>query len=136
MTTVSTTAKTSYRCIFPTVASRRNWESFRRDEMEVYQLAAGIHKKAHEVRVASLLNVIGIKGMDIYETFQWENSSDALKLGKVLEKLEEHSVPVCNETCERYAFLKCEQLSNESLDGYVTALMKRSESCVFGALRE
>lgn len=104
--------------------------------MEVYQLAAGIHNKTHEVRVASLLNVIGIKGMDIYETFQWENSSDALKLGKVLEKFEEHSVPVCNETCERYAFFKCEQLSNESLDSYVTALMKRSESCVFGALRE
>ena len=40
--------------------------------MEVYRLAASIHKKAHEVRVASLLNVIGKKGMDIYETFQWE----------------------------------------------------------------
>ena len=66
-----------------------NWKSFRPDEMEVHQLAAGIHKKAHEVRVASLLNAIGTKGMDIYETFQWENSSDALKLGRVLEKFEE-----------------------------------------------
>lgn len=56
--------------------------------MEVYQLAAGIHQKAHEVRVASLLTVIGKKGMDMYETFQWE------KLGKVLEKFEEHCVPV------------------------------------------
>lgn len=130
-----------WKNFFAAVSSRplhpgENWKSFRPDEMEVYQLAASIHKKALEVRVASLLNVIGKKGMDIYETFQWENSSDALKLGKVLEKFEEHSVPVCNETYERYAFFKCKQLSNESLDSYVTALMKLSESCVFGALRE
>lgn len=71
-----------------------NWKSFRRDGMEVYQLAAGIHKQAHEVRVASLLTVVGKEGTDMYETFQWENSSDALKLGKVLEKFEEHCVPV------------------------------------------
>ena len=94
MTTVSTTAKTSCCLLsFRPLHPGENWESFRCDEMEVYQLAAGIHKKAHEVRVASLFNVIGKKGMDIYETFQWENSSDALKLGKVLEKFEERCVP-------------------------------------------
>ena len=58
-----------YYCknFFAAVSSRplhpgENWKSFRLDEMEVHQLTAGIHKKAHEVRVASLLNVIGKKG--------------------------------------------------------------------------
>lgn len=92
--------------------------------MEVYELAAGIHKKAQEVRVASLLNVIGKEGMDMYETFQWGNSSDALKIDKVLEKFEELCVPARNESYERHVFFKREQLSNESLDNYITALMK------------
>ena len=62
-----------------------NWKLFRR-EWKFYELAAGIHKKSEEVRVASLLNVVGKKGMDMYETFQWDNPSHALKIDKVLEK--------------------------------------------------
>ena len=136
MAAVSTTAKIPS----PLILSDRlhqgeNWKSFRR-EWKFYELAAGIHKKAQEVRVASLLNVIGKEGMDMYQTFQWGNSSDALKIDKVLEKFEERCVPLRNETYERYVFFKREQLSNESLDNYITALMKLSESCGFGALRE
>lgn len=86
--------------------------------------------------MASLLNLIGKEGMDMHETLRWENSSDALKIGKVLEKLEERCVPVRNETYEWYVFFKREQLSNDSLGSYITALMKLSGSCSFGALRE
>ena len=48
-----------------------NWNSklFRR-EWKFYELAAGIHRKADEVRLASLLNVVGKEGLDMYETFQ------------------------------------------------------------------
>ena len=63
-----------YKSFFAAVSSRplhpgENWKSFRPDEMEVYRLAASIHKKAHEVRVASLLNVIGKKGMTYTKPF-------------------------------------------------------------------
>ena len=56
-----------------------NWKSFRR-EWKFYELGAGIHKKAQDVRVASLLNVIGKEGIDMYKTFQWGSSLDALKI--------------------------------------------------------
>ena len=136
MAAVSTTAKIPLPLnLSDRLHQGENWKSFRR-EWKFYELAAGIHKKAQEVRVASLLNVIGKEGMDMYETFQWQNSSDALKIDKVLEKFEERCVPVRNETYERYIFFKREQLSDESLDSYITALMKLSESCGFGALRE
>ena len=62
-----------------------NWKLFRRG-WKFYELAAGIHRKADEVRVASFLNVVGKDGVDMYETFQWENASHALKIdifGKV-----------------------------------------------------
>ena len=129
MAAVSTTAKIASPLNLSNLLHQgENWKSFRR-EWKFYELAAGIHKKAQEVRVASLLNVIGKEGMDMYETFQWGNSSDALKIDKVLEKFEERCVPARNETYERYVFFKREQWSNESLDSYITALMKLSESC-------
>lgn len=99
-----------------------NWKSFRR-EWKFCGLAAGTHKEAQEVRVASLLNVVGKEGIDMHQTFRWENSSDARKLDKVLETFEECCVPVLNETFERCVFFKREQLPNESLDSYVTALI-------------
>ena len=46
-----------------------NWKLFRR-EWKFYELAAGIHREADEVRVASLLNFVGKDGVGIYESFQ------------------------------------------------------------------
>ena len=48
--------------------------------------------------MASLLNVIGKEGMDMYETFQWNVDLDALKIDKVLEKFQERCAPAGNET--------------------------------------
>ena len=136
MAAVSTTAKIpSPLNLTDRLHQGENWKSFRR-EWKFYELASGIHKKQEEVRVALLLKVIGKEGMDMYDTFQRANASDALKIDKVLEKFEERCVPVRNETYERFVFFKREQLSSESLDNYITALMKLSESCGFGALRE
>ena len=56
--------------------------------------------------MASLLNVISKEGMDMCETFQWGDSSDATKTDRVLEKLDGRCVPVRNETYERYIFFQ------------------------------
>ena len=136
MAAVSTTAKIPLPLnLSDRLHQGKNWKLFRQ-EWKFYELAAGIHKKAQEVRVASLLNVIGKEGMDMYETSQWENSSDTLKIDKVLEKFEERCVPVRNEIYKRYIFFKREQLSDESLVSYITTLLKLSESCGVGALCE
>ncbi|KAL9963770.1 hypothetical protein ACROYT_G027310 [Oculina patagonica] len=114
MAAVSTTAKIpSPLNLTDLLHQGENWKSFRR-EWKFYELAAGIHKKQEEVRVASLLNVIGKEGMDMYDTFQWANASNALKIDKILKKFEERCVPARNETYERYVFFKREQLSKES----------------------
>ena len=87
--------------------------------------------------MASLLNVISKEGMDyVRHLSMGKFVRDALKIEKVLEKFEGRCVPLCNETYERYVFFKREQLSNESLHNYITALMTLSKSCGFGALRE
>ena len=69
MAAVSTTAKIpSPLNLSDRLHQKQNWKSFRR-EWKFYELAAGIHKKSQEVRVTSLLNVIGKEGMDIHNTF-------------------------------------------------------------------
>ena len=90
ITSINATASATAKIPSPLILSDRlhqgeNWKSFRR-EWKFYELAAGIHKKAQEVRVASLLNVIGKERNEHIRTFQWGNSSDALKIDKVLEK--------------------------------------------------
>ncbi|XP_022807246.1 uncharacterized protein LOC111344293 [Stylophora pistillata] len=79
--------------LFDRLHQGENWKLFRR-EWKFYELAAGIHRKADEVRVASLLNVVVKEGLDT------------------------------------------SQLPSASLDCYITALMKLSENCGFGTLRE
>ncbi|PFX16000.1 hypothetical protein AWC38_SpisGene19760 [Stylophora pistillata] len=106
------------------------------ENWKFYELAAGIHTKADEVRVASLLNVVCKETLDMYETIQWEDASHALKIDKFLENFEESCVPARNETYERFVFFKREQLPSESLNCYITALMKLSENCGFGMPRE
>ena len=61
MAAVSTTAKIpSPLNLSDRLHQGENWKSFRR-EWKFYELAAGIHKKAQEVRVASLLQSNQVK---------------------------------------------------------------------------
>ena len=112
-----------------------NWKNFKR-EWSYYEIAAGFATKAEKVRVAALLNVIGRDALDMYETFQWESEGDNFKIGKVLEKFEERCVPARNEIFEWYNFFKRNQNKGESLDAYITTLLKLSETCAFCDLRE
>ena len=112
-----------------------NWKYFKR-RWTYYEIAAAIFKMSEEIRVCSLLNVIGKDGVDMYETFHWDAEGDDFKIDKVLEKFEERCVPARNETYEKYVFYKREQSSSESLDRYITTLIKLSETCGFGDLRE
>ena len=119
MAAASTTAKIPSPLILSDgLHQGENWKTFRR-EWKFYELAAGIHRESQEVRVASLLNVIGAERFDMYDTFKWDNSSDALKIDKLLEKFEERCVPARNKIYERYVFFKREQLSNGPLDSYI-----------------
>lgn len=81
------------------------------------------------MRAAALLNVIGRDVLDLYDTFLWDTKGDYFKITKVLENFEEHCVPARNETFERYNFLKGNQEMVESLEMYVTTLLKLSEMC-------
>ena len=112
-----------------------NWKNFKR-EWSYYEIAAGIATKTEKIRVAALLNVIGRDALDMYETVQWGIEGDNFKIAKVLEKFEECCVPARNKIFERYNFFTRNQDKGKLLDAYITTLLKLSETCAFGDLRE
>ena len=114
--------------------SRRgeNWKQFKRD-WTFYEIAAKINNE--EVRVAHLLNVIGKEGQDMFETFTL-SEADQKDIKKVLDEFQARCAPVTNVIYERYLFNKRIQEAGESLDHYITDVMKQADLCKYGNLRD
>ena len=81
-----------------------NWKQFKRDWI-YYEIAAKINKEDGTVRVSYLLNLIGIEGQDIFETFNL-SETDRNDISKVLQEFETRFAPVTNVIYERYVFNK------------------------------
>lgn len=113
-----------------------NWKQFERD-WKYFEKATKISKETSDIRVAALLNVIGHDGQDMFETFDWgaepENKD---KIEEVLKQFRSRCVPEKNETFERYSFFKRNQEAGESMNTYITAVMKLANTCNFGALKD
>ena len=90
------------------------------------------------MRVAHFLNVVGKEGVQMFDTFTFDEdgheSTD--NIDHVLAKFESRCLPQRNETYERYLFNKREQELGERVDQYCTALMHICEHCGFGNLRD
>ena len=106
---------------------------------QISEQATGISKQDGPVRVAHFLNVIGREGVQLFDTFTFDEDSheSADNIDDVIAKFESRCLPQRNETYERYLFNKREQKKKgESVDQYCTALMRLSEQCSFMNLRD
>lgn len=112
-----------------------SWRIFKR-EWRYYETATKIAKEDDEVRVAAFLNVLGTEGVDLYETFQWQEDEDRNKIDVVLQTFDDNCIAKTNETYESYKFFNRSQNAGETVEAYITALYKLSATCNFGTLRE
>ena len=87
------------------------------------------------MRVAHLLNVIGKEGQDMFDTFNL-NDEDRVDVAKVLQEFENRCLPVSNIIYECYVLNKRVQEAGESLDHYITEMMKQAELCKYGNLKD
>ena len=110
------------------------WKQFKRD-WTYYKVAAKIDKEGSAVRVAHLLNVIGKEGQDMFDTFNL-NDEDCVDVAKVLQEFETRCLPVSNVIFERYVLNKRVQEAGESLDHYITEMMKQAELCKYSNLKD
>ena len=91
------------------------WEKWRK-QFEIFLEATEAKTKSDAVKVNMLLNLIGSKGTDLYETFTFVTAGDEKKLDKVMEKYEEHVKLHRSVTVNRYLFFKQDQKEGESLE--------------------
>ena len=92
--------------------------------------------KSDKVKTSILLTCIGEKGREIYETFEFENAGDKLKLNPVLKKFEKYFNPRSNTAIQRHKFFTYRQAEGQSFNDFVTELKKLSADCEFDVLKD
>lgn len=110
-----------------------NWKKWKQ-KFELYMTATGIEGKAQKVQSSTLLHVIGDEALEIYNTFEFTQQEDRLKLKVLLDKFEEHFTPHRNVTFERHVFNTRVQAPGENIDQFVTDLRTKARSCEYGDL--
>jgi len=112
-----------------------SWKMFYQ-KWKNYEVATDLNEKSDEKRVATLLAVIGDDALKVYNTFQWEDVSQAVNYADVISKFEAYCNPKKNIAYERYIFNLRKQRESEKIDDFVTDLKSLASSCEFGALEE
>lgn len=110
-----------------------NWKKWKQ-KFELYMTATGIEGKAQKVQSSMLLHIIGDEALEIYNTFEFTQQEDRLKLKVLLDKFEEHFTPHRNVTFERHVFNTRVQAPGENIHQFVTDLRTKARSCEYGDL--
>jgi len=113
----------------------RSWKNFKQ-KWKNFELATEMIEASDQKRVATLLSIIGDDAIEIYNTFEWENSGDDEKIEIVMSKFENYFSPKKNIPYERYIFNSRKQKEDESIDEYVTQLRLLADNCEFGAIKD
>ena len=68
-------------------------------------------QKSYKIKATCsiLLTCIGERGREIYETFEFANAADKLKLDSILQKFESYCIPRSNITIMRHKFFTYRQ---------------------------
>ena len=110
----------------------QNW-SFFKAQYENYEVATSLNKKQDDIRVATLLSLMGKECFRVYTHLDIAEA-DRKKVDKVLQALERHFEPTRNVVYERYKFNICEQDQEETVAQYITKLRQLASTCEFGVL--
>lgn len=107
-----------------------SWK-FWKQKFELFLIASGKSNKEDKIKIAVLLNTLGDQGIQIYNTFEYENEEDEKKYSIVLEKFDVYCSPLKNLVYEHFKFFKRDQLPHEGIDQFVTALKQLAVTCEF-----
>ena len=105
------------------------WENWKKQFL-IFMEATESNSKSDGVKVSMFLNLIGQKGVELYETFTFADG-DNQKLDKVIEKFEEHASLHKSVTVNRYLFFRERQKDGQSLENYIKQLTTMCNSCNF-----
>ena len=92
--------------------------------------------KIGKVKTSVLLTCIGQKGREIYETFNFDNPGDEMRLASVLEKFPEYCNPRRNISILCHKFFAYRQHEGQNFHDFVTELKKLSSEWEFETLHD
>ena len=113
----------------------QNWKNFKQ-RFELFNVVSGMIDKGDKSQCSLFLHCIGDAALQVYNTFEFPDENDKMKLKVVMKKFEEYCIPKRNVTYERHKFFTCSQNSNETIDQYCTELRDKAQSCEFGNLTD
>ena len=113
-----------------------NWRKFKQ-RFEIYLDATETENARGDKKMASMfLASIGEDALEVYNTFQFDPATGALKLTEIYDKFEQYCCPRKNVQYERYLFFNCNQKEGENIEQFVTDLKIKSKGCELGDLCE
>ena len=105
-------------------------------------VTSGLDSQPDEVKTSVLLHSIGTDTLDVYNTFpvvdevSQEDDQEESKFDRTMSNFDKYCLPRLNVTYERHRFFTRSQLSEETIDQYVTELRKLEKTCEFGVIGE
>ena len=99
-----------------------------------FRIGSELNNKPEDVQISTLLYCMGDRSEDIHATFDFSEKSGTFD--DVFEKFDSYFTPRKNVVFERDMFHQRKQLPFETIDTFIIALHKLSESCEFGSLTE
>ena len=106
------------------------WEQWKK-QCQIFMQATEANAKSDAVKVNMFLNLVGQKGIDLYESFSFAEADDKTKLDKVIEKFDQHANLHKSVTVNRYLFFKEHQKEGQSLENYIKILTTMCNKCDF-----
>ncbi|XP_055710686.1 uncharacterized protein K02A2.6-like [Phlebotomus papatasi] len=102
----------------------RKWEK----AYNFYAKATKLDKQEPEVQAAAFMSIIGVEVEEIYENFGL-SEDEANDVNILMTKFREYFNPKGNEVYETYVLRKMQQVSDESINDFVTRVTTQAKNC-------
>ena len=89
------------------------WKSWYK-EFDTFMTATEQNGKSDETKICMFLNLIGVQGTELYESFKWETTEEKT-LASVVKKFEDHMSRNDNVTINRYETQNPLRVARQSL---------------------
>ena len=108
----------------------QNWKEF---EEQLLWFLEGTESagKSDMVKIGIMLSHAGKEAREVYKTMHWSAEGDNQKFDKVVEAFRRYCSPRKHILYERYTFWTIQQEVDESVDGYLTRIKLKLDTCEY-----
>ena len=106
------------------------WKIFK-TMYENYSILVQLERQSKQYRLATFMYTIGPRGVQLISSLHFEDNEDKENVTLIVKKLEEVIIRQTNVIYERYVFNNRSQKPEETVDQYVSDLVKQAKNCDF-----